>query len=102
MLFINQIIMPIRLVLTPVIGALVIGYFAYHSVKGEHGLNAYLSLSAELAKAEKVLLDRVRARELIELHTKLIDSNSIDLDALDERTRLVLNFIQKDERIILY
>ena len=43
-----------RLITPPVIGALVVGYFAYHSLKGDHGLSAYLLLTAEVIKAESV------------------------------------------------
>lgn len=90
-----------RLITVPIIGALVVGYFAYHSLKGDHGLSAYLSLTAELAKAEVVLAERTLERQLIERRTKLLSPDNLDLDALDERARAVLNVMESDERIIL-
>ena len=89
-----------KLITTPVIGAFVVGYFAFHSLKGDHGLNAYLRLSAELAEAEKVLVNRHQKRSQIERRTALLRPNNLDLDTLDERARVVLNFMDVNERII--
>ena len=55
-----------RLITAPIIGTLVVGYFAYHSLKGDHGLSAYLLLTAEVTKAESVLAERFNERALIE------------------------------------
>jgi cell division protein FtsB len=90
-----------RLITPPVIGALVVGYFAYHSLKGDHGLSAYLLLTAEVIKAESVLAERVGERTLIERRTKLLGPENLDLDTLDERARAVLNLLEEDERVIL-
>ena len=90
-----------RQIAVPVIGAFVIGYFSYHSLKGDHGLSAYLSLSAEVAKAEIVLANRVQTRQSIEHRTTLLRPDNLDLDILDERSRSVLNVIEADERVIL-
>ena len=90
-----------RLITPPVIGALVGGYFAYHSLKGDHGLSAYLLLTAEVIKAESVLAERDGERTLIERRTKLLGPENLDLDTLDERARAVLNLLEEDERVIL-
>ena len=91
----------IRQVAVPVFGALVVGYFAYHSMKGDHGLNAYIKLSGELAKAEEVLQERRSKREVIEHRTNLLRPDNLDLDILDERSRDVLNLLNGNERVIL-
>ena len=91
----------IRQIAVPVFGALVVGYFAYHSMKGDHGLNAYIKLSGELAKAEEVLQERQSKRELIEHRTNLLRPDNLDLDILDERSRDVLNLLNGNERVIL-
>jgi cell division protein FtsB len=90
-----------RLITAPVIGTLVVGYFAYHSLKGDHGLSAYLLLTAELTKAESVLAERANERALIERRTKLLGPENLDLDTLDEQARAVLNLVEEDERVIL-
>ena len=61
-----------RLVTVPVFGALVVGYFAYHSLKGDHGLTAYLKLAGEIIKAEQVLQKPPRRASLIERRTALL------------------------------
>ena len=91
----------IRQIAVPVFGALVVGYFAYHSMKGDHGLNAYIKLSGELAKAEEVLQERRSKREVIEHRTNLLRPDNLDLDILDERSRDVLNLLNGNERVIL-
>ena len=90
-----------RLVTVPVFGALVVGYFAYHSVKGDHGLTAYLNLAGEIVKAEQVLHQRRVERLLIERRTVLLRPDNLDLDTLDERARAVLNLVERDDRVIL-
>ena len=78
---------------------MVVGYFAYHSMKGDHGLNAYIKLSGELAKAEEVLQERRSKREVIEHRTNLLRPDNLDLDILDERARDVLNLLNVNERV---
>lgn len=90
-----------RLVIAPVLSALVIGYFAYHSLKGDHGLKAYLALTAEVSKAEMSLNGHEQERLLIERRTALLRPDNLDLDTLDERARAVLNLVEADERVIL-
>ena len=90
-----------RLVAVRVIGAFVVGYFAYHSLKGDHGLTAYLKLAGETIKAEQVLQERHEERLLIERRTALLRPDNLDLDTLDERARAVLNLVERDERVIL-
>ena len=100
MRWVSSIIERIRQIAVPVFGALVVGYFAYHSMKGDHGLNAYIKLSGELAKAEEVLQERRSKREVIEHRTNLLRPDNLDLDILDERARDVLNLLNVNERVI--
>ena len=97
----NSLVEAARLVVTPVFGALVIGYFAYHSLKGDHGLSAYLALTGEIDKAEITLRDHRLERLLIERRTELLSPGNLDIDILDERARAILNLLEVDERVIL-
>ena len=90
-----------RQAVLPVLGALIVGYFAYHSVKGDHGLSAYLSLSAEISRAEQVLAERNLMRTRLEHRANLLRPDNLDLDTLDERARAILNVIEKEERVIV-
>ena len=101
MFFPNKIIEAIRLVTVPVLGAFVIGYFAYHSLKDDHGLSAYLALAGEVTKAEIALRYHREERLLLERRTALLRPDNLHLDTLDERARAVLNLVEADERVIL-
>jgi cell division protein FtsB len=90
-----------RLITAPIVGTLVVGYVAYHSLKGDHGLSAYLLLTAEVKKAESVLQERVEERVIIERRTKLLGPENLDLDTLDEQVRATLNLLEENERVIL-
>lgn len=101
MRYVSSINERIRQIAVSVFGALVFGYFAYHSMKGDHGLNAYIKISGELAKAEGVLQERRSKREVIENRTNLLRPDNLDLDILDERSRKILNVLNHNEKIIL-
>lgn len=90
-----------RQAILPVLGALIVGYFAYHSVKGDHGLSAYLSLTAEITRAEQVLTEKTERRARLEHRASLLRPDNLDLDMLDERARVILNYIDKDERLVV-
>ena len=90
-----------RKVAGPVLGALVVAYFAYGTVQGDRGLVAYLSLSREMTRAT-ASLDALRAtRGGLEQRVALLRPESLDLDLLEERARVVLDFVHPDDFIIL-
>ncbi len=83
-----------------VTAAALVGYFAYYTVEGERGLMALarLQLQEKHATAD---YDRLKSeREALELKVTSLRSNSLDLDRLDERMRLLLNDSRPDEVII--
>jgi cell division protein FtsB len=76
---------------------LVMFYLGFHAVSGERGLFA---LFKETRRLEMITaeLSRVKAeREALEKKTHLLSDNSIDLDMLDERARVVLGYAGKNE-----
>ena len=87
-------------VLWPVVGAAVVGYFAYYTVDGDRGLSALKRLQTETAEAEASLAKLKAERQLLELKVTSLRSDSLDLDRLDERTRALLNDSRPDELII--
>ena len=76
-------------------------YFSYFAVKGDRGLLRYLYLQEKVAAAEKINANYDKKRAELEQKVKLLSSNSLDLDLLDERARTVLNVIGDNEFIIL-
>lgn len=89
-----------RQIVAPVLGACVIGYFAYHTVQGDRGLLAYMRLTGEVARAEVTLAEVRAERQTIERRVRLLHPDSLDLDMLEERARKLLHRVRDDELII--
>jgi len=73
--------------------ALLIGYFGMNAYTGNHGLNARQGIDQQIARlaAER---DAMRAeRQLWERRVGLLSSRSIDPDMLDERARVLLDYV---------
>ena len=90
-----------RQIIASVFGVAVIGYFAFHAVEGERGLRAYfaLNLQTELAREERDALRHDRM--VIERRVNLLKPESLDLDMLEERTRMILNKVHEDDFVII-
>ena len=87
-------------IIAPVIGAVVLVYFAYHTVQGDRGLLSYMRVSQEVARAEAAL-EQVRADRLaLEHKADLLRGDSLDLDMLEEQTRFTFNYLHPNELLI--
>lgn len=89
-----------RHVVGPMLGALTVIYFGYHTVQGDRGLLAWWHLRHEVQQAEAELQRVVAVREAIEHRTSLLRPDNLDLDMLEERARIMLNVGRGDEIII--
>jgi len=89
-----------RDVIGPVLGFCVVGYFVYHSVEGERGLTAYVRLTERLTDARAQLDEVQTERQALERRVKLLRTDNLDPDMLDERARTILNYSRPDEIII--
>lgn len=76
-------------------------YFSFYTINGERGLLRYMYLSKEIKYAQSIA-DKYRTeKELLEQKVRLLSSGSLDLDMLEERTRLILNYAADDEFVLL-
>jgi cell division protein FtsB len=73
--------------------ALVIAYFAINAYTGNHGLRAQQDLDQQYAVLAEELGQLKQERAEWQRRVKLLQSNSIDPDMLDERARAVLNYL---------
>ena len=90
-----------HVVLGPVIGITLTGYFFYNLVEGEHGLLRWLSLTHEI-RAENANLEVVRTqRQALDLRVSELKPNHLDPDLLDERVRATLNLVAPNEIVIM-
>lgn len=61
----------------------------------------YLYLKKEISQAEVIAKQYNIQKTKLEDKVRLLSSSSLDLDLLEERARVVLNFVGNDEFIIL-
>ncbi|SVB42801.1 uncharacterized protein METZ01_LOCUS195655 [marine metagenome] len=75
-------------------------YLGYHFVQGEHGILAWM-LTAQQIEFSSGELERLsNEREELEHRVRLLRSESLDPDLLEERARAVLNYGLKDDLIL--
>jgi|GraSoiStandDraft_41_1057321.scaffolds.fasta_scaffold2330707_2 cell division protein FtsB len=90
-----------HLIVGPVLGIALTGYFAYHLVEGDRGLIAWLRLTQEI-RTESAKLEAVRAqRQGLDLKVSNLKPDHLDPDLLDERVRATLNFVAPGETVIM-
>lgn len=77
-----------------------VAYFAFHSVQGERGLLAYKRLNEELTQTRALAADVAERRDTWEQRVSLLRPESLDPDLLEERARLLLNYLREDEAVI--
>lgn len=76
-------------------------YFSFYTIKGERGLVRYMQLTDEVTDARRAYKKYAAEKEEWEEKVKLLSSESLDLDMLDERARIVLNMVGAKELVIL-
>ena len=84
----------------PMLGACLAGYFVYHAIHGDRGIIAWLQLNQQLKVAQHELDQTTSERQAMEQRVALLSNSSLDLDMLEERARVMLNFAHPDDLII--
>ena len=90
-----------HLVIGPVLGIALTGYFAHNLVEGERGFKAWLRLNGEIRTAT-ANLEAVRAqRAALEVKVSNLRPEHVDPDLLDERIRATLNLVSPDDIVVM-
>ncbi|MGG5818670.1 FtsB family cell division protein [Falsiroseomonas sp. HW251] len=92
----------LRAAVLPVLFLACCGYFVWHAVHGERGLNARAVREHQIAVAT---VERDRAQSdlaAMERRVQGLRGDRLDRDQLDERARQLLNMVGKDEIVIPY
>lgn len=76
-------------------------YFCFHLLHGDMGYFALRGVEQKLADARQQHADLAVERAALENRVRLLRPNSLDLDMLDERARVVLGFALPEERLLL-
>ena|SRR5581483_4947542 len=84
----------------PMLGACLAGYFVYHAVQGDRGILAWMQLNAQIKSAQAELTKSDDDRAAMEQRVALLSNSSLDLDMLEERARIMLNFSHPDDLVI--
>jgi cell division protein FtsB len=90
-----------HLVLGPVLGIALTGYFAYHLVEGERGFKAWLRLNREIRTATANLETLRTQRVALDVRVANLRPEHIDPDLLDERIRATLNLVSPDDVVVM-
>lgn len=81
-------------------GGILVAYFLFHMVQGERGLFAWVQLNQQIDQEERENKNLLAERVAWENKIKLMRTDSLDADLLDERVRLMMGFSGKDEAVI--
>ena len=84
-----------------VLGACIVVYFIYHTIQGDRGWVSMLRLQHEVEQAEQTLTKLQDEHQRLDHHERMMRSNSIDPDLLEEQARKNLNYSKPNEIIIL-
>lgn len=79
-----------------------IGYFSYHAVEGNHGLNRRAALSEQIERLEAELAALKTERQRIEHDVSLMTVRArTEPDILDEQARGLLNYVRPGDIVVL-
>jgi cell division protein FtsB len=91
----------VGLILGPVIGIALTGYFAYNLVEGDRGLKAWFRLNREIGTATADLQATRAQRAALDLKVSNLRPEHIDPDLLDERIRATLSLVSPDDIVVM-
>ena len=75
-------------------------YFTYAAIFGNNGLKTYIDLEFQIIELNKDLESFEKVMYDLEMKTSKLNNN-LDLDLLDQQSRIVLGLIRKDEIMII-
>ena len=75
-------------------------YFSYVAIFGNNGLKSYIDLEFEIIELNNNFNSLEKIMHELEIKTSKL-SNNLDLDLLDQQSRIVLGLIRNDEIMII-
>ena len=76
-------------------------YFTINAIKGDRGIFKYMYLKNKVEQAEQERARYQSIKKDLEYKVSMLSEESLDLDYLEERARIVLNMVGNNEYIIL-
>lgn len=93
--------MVIRRAIIPLVCFALLGYFGYHLLVGDNGLESQARLQSQVNTLEGELKGLKSVRGRLDRDVTLMRADKLDPDMLDERARAVLNFSHPNEIVIM-
>ena len=81
--------------------ALAVGYFVHHAHNGSRGLEAKRGLKIQVEEISRELETAKADRARWELRIALLRSDQIDRDLLEERARVLLGRVHRNDLVII-
>ncbi len=85
----------------PILTALFLSYFGYHSLYGGNGLYSKHLVEEQTKELQSKLDVLTRKREDLQQEVALLSDGTVEKDMLDEQARRALNMAQPGELVIL-
>ena len=93
--------MSFRRAIFPLVCLGLLGYFPYHLIVGDYGMEARTRLQSQVKTAEGELKGLQAVRERLDRDVALMRTGKLDPDMLGERARMILNFSHPDDIVIM-
>ena len=90
-----------KVLIGPLLGMALTGYFAYHLVEGDRGLRAWVRLTQEIRTAKENLAAVSAERAELEHRVSHMRPDHVDPDLLDAQVRKTLDLVRPDEIVIM-
>jgi cell division protein FtsB len=90
-----------KVLIGPLLGMALTGYFAYHLIEGDRGLRAWVRLTQELRLAKENLSAVSAERAELEHRVSHMRGDHVDPDLLDSQVRKTLDLARPDEVVII-
>ena len=90
-----------KVLVPPVLGLALTGYFAYHLVEGDRGLRAWMRITQELRQAKSNLADVAAERATLDRRVANMRPEHLDPDLLETQVRRNLDVAAPDEIVIM-
>jgi cell division protein FtsB len=90
-----------KVLVPPVLGLALTGYFAYHLVEGDRGLRSWIRVAQELRLATENLAAVEAERAALDHRVSQMRPDHVDPDLLDSQVRRTLDVASPDEIVII-
>jgi len=90
-----------KVLVPPVLGLALTGYFVYHLVEGDRGLRSWVRVSQELRLAKANLAAVAVERAALDHRVSQMRPDHVDPDLLDAQVRRTLDVAAPDEIVII-